>query len=245
MKNNKIHKLVLFILSASTILLIAFILFILAYACIHIFAIYTQLTEGNAELKFCSEASCYKYFMEIYKDPFETLGITLKTFPALAFTVAARTYILNVQNATISNKVNVGKDFSSYLDDIPSKTFTVDECVNKRQLFNSAFDFESHMEIKINPQLSKAVKSIKDYIANASSNYGTNGNRFDCDAHIKYIKDVLLPLGIKINDDLPRNSWDVYENEILCFFDSIYSDWFYENLQLSTIPRDYIASFKK
>ncbi len=245
MKSNTKHKLVLCTLSISTTLLIVFILCVLAYASLHSFAIYDQLTEGDAKLNFCNKVSCYKYFIEIYQTPLEELGIILKAFPALAFTIAAKTYILNVQNATISNKVNVGKDFFVYLDDISPDNFPVDECVNKRQLFNSTFDFDSHMEIKINSAFHKAVKSIKNHIINASNNYGTDGNRFDCDAHIKYIRDALSPIGIKINDDIARNSWDSYEKDILCFLDSIYSDWFYDSERLSDMPRDYIASFNR
>ncbi|MHC6655582.1 retron Ec48 family effector membrane protein [Aeromonas salmonicida] len=243
MKNN--HKHTLLVLSVATTLLTAFIFFAAIFSSFYFVATYRQLTEGEFYLVFCNSAPCYEYFMDSYQKPIKVFGVILTAFPALAFTVAAKTYILNAQNAAIGNKTNVSKDFTLYLDELSLKNFTVKDCVNKRKLFNSTFEFESHIKSKAHPKFSNAVRKINQCITKASQGYATNGNRFDRDAHIASIKAALFPVGIEINVNVPKKSWDEYEKEILFFLDSIIIDWFYEESNLSDLPRDYIPSFKK
>lgn len=201
------------------------------------------LIEGETPLEFCFNSKCFDYFTVVFKEPLSNLSNIFKIFPALAFIVAARTYLLNVRSASITNKSNLYKELTSYLDSLNYKKIKINEIVNYRTLFRCGFDMDNIEGQYVSGCFLKVISELEEGIKISSKGYGVANTKFVCQDHINKICATLNKIGVKPNIDVGKRDWPDVEKDLLSLIDNLSLDWFSKETNLTTIERAYTVAF--
>jgi hypothetical protein len=201
------------------------------------------LIQSEKPLEDCFNSKCFNYFTTIFEEPLSNLSSIFKIFPALAFIVAARTYLLNVKSTSTANKSTQFKDLSSYLDSQKYNKIEVNEIVNYRTLFRCSFDMDNVEGHYVSKCFVKVISELEEKIRKSSKNYGVVNSTFVYQDHMKEICSILDKIGITPNSDVGKRDWPDVEKDLLSLIDNLSIDWFLKETNLAAIERTYTVAY--